>query len=332
MVGTRSKTWTVPGLDCRGDMSILRRIALPIYRWSTRSKRAALARRFDETQQWPAAILFYHRVADRVQNTWSIGCTRFEEQLDLIGSLGTFASLDEIRQEQLSGTRDRLKIAITFDDGYSENMDRAIPELLRRKIPCTYFVATDFVEYSQPFPHDIQRGYPLSPNSKEEIRAIADLGIEIGGHTRSHLDLGQEWQTEKLRRELCDSRKKLQDWTGQSIEYFSFPYGLIHNISQAAIDMIAEAGYKAFVSALGLWNAPGGDSFHMSRIHGDPCTEALRNWLTLDPRRIDRKSPLRYKKPALLNDSLTTKHTRPGNAFPSLEFAINTSFSVQSPQ
>ena len=310
-------------------MSILRRIALPIYRWSTRSKRAEFARRFDETQKWPAAILFYHRVADRIQNTWSIDCARFKEQLDLIGSLGSFASLDEIRMEQLSGRRDRLKVAITFDDGYRENMDTAIPELLRRKIPCTYFVATDFVEYSRPFPQDIQRGHHLPPNSKEEIRTIADLGIEIGGHTRSHLDLGQEWPTEKLRSELCDSRKKLQDWTGQSIDYFSFPYGLIHNISQAAIEMIAETGYKAFVSALGLWNVPGGDSFHLPRMHGDPCTEALRNWLTLDPRRIERQSPLRYEMPALFNDPLLTRRTLPANSFPSIDCAINTSVPVQ---
>ncbi len=284
-------------------MSIFRQFVLPIYRWSTRSKRAELARRFEVTQQWPAAILFYHRVSNQFPNPWSMNRNCFREQLDLIDTIGTFASIDEIRQEQLDGTRDHLKIAITFDDGYSENMDWAIPELVLRNIPCTYFVATDYIENAEPFPHDLQRGRPLTPNTKAEIREMANLGIQIGGHTRSHLDLGQEWPTERLRSELCDSRKKLQDWTGQSIDYFSFPFGLSNNISQSAIDMVAQAGYKAFASAIGGWNFPGSDEFHLPRFHGDPCTEALRNWLTLDPRKIRQRCVLPYKKPTFSDDS-----------------------------
>lgn len=299
-------------------MSIFRQVVLPIYRWSTRSKRAELARSFEETQQWPAAILFYHRVSDHFPNPWSMSRNCFRKQLDLIDSIGTFASLDEIRQEQLNGTRNRLKIAITFDDGYSENMDWAIPELVQRNIPCTYFVATDYVENAQPFPHDIQKGRPLTPNTKAEIREMASLGIQIGGHTRSHLDLGQEWSNERLKSELCDSRKKLQDWTGQPIDYFSFPFGLINHISQPAIDMVAQAGYQAFVSAFGGWNFPGADEFHMLRFHGDRCTEALRNWLTLDPRRIKQRCDLHYKRPTFaINSQAETLPTRNVISFPS---------------
>ena len=312
-------------------MSIFRQIVLPIYRWSTRSKRAELARRFAESQQWPAAILFYHRVSNQFPNAWSMSRKCFREQLDLIDSIGTFASLDEVRQEQLDGTRNRLKIAITFDDGYSENMDWAIPEMVIRNVPCTYFVATDYVENAQPFPHDVQKGRPLTPNTKAEIREMASFGIQIGGHTRSHLDLGQEWPTEKLRSEIRDSRKKLQDWSGQPIDYFSFPYGLINNISQAAIDMVAQAGYKAFASAIGGWNVPGRDEFHMLRFHGDRCTEALRNWLTLDPRRIKQRCDLHYKRPILADDSqVEIRSTGAPNSFPTNTFVPAATAPMQS--
>lgn len=280
-------------------MSILRQIVLPLYRWATAAHRARAVRRFDETQQWPAAILYYHRVANSIPNPWSIRCDRFSEQLDFIDSIADFASLDELRQDQMSQSRDRLKVAITFDDGYGENMEWAIPELVARKIPCTYFVCTDFIENSLPFNHDVQRGFPLRPNTKSEICSMASEGIQIGGHTRSHLDLGQNWPVQKLRSEISDSRKKLQDWTGQSIDYFAFPFGLTKNISQAAIDIVVESGFKAFLSAFNAWNFPKGDELHLSRFHGDPCTETLRNWLTFDPRRLKPIYTLRYQKPTI---------------------------------
>ncbi len=305
-------------------MAILRQIALPIYRWVTRSKRTVFARRFAASQQWPAAILFYHRVANHTSNPWTIGQKRFSEQLDFVDSIADFATLDELRQDQQNQSRLRLKVAITFDDGYSENMEWAIPELVRREIPCTYFVSTDYVENNLPFPHDVQLGQPLRPNSVAEIQQMADSGIQIGGHTRSHLDLGQVWPDERLRSELCDSRKKLQDWTGQSIDYFAFPYGMLDNISQRAIDMVGEAGYRSFVSAYGAWNFPTGDDVHLTRFHGDPCTEALRNWLTFDPRRIEPRDVLRYEKPSHSDVSPPSSSRTPSwenaRSFPEITF------------
>ncbi len=308
-------------------MSFIRQCALPFYRWATQAKREVFARRFTASQQWPAAILFYHRVANQENNPWTISQKHFSEHLDFVDSIADFSSLDEIRQDQRDKTRLSLKIAITFDDGYADNMDWAIPELIRREIPCTYFVSTDFVEGNLSFPHDVERGLALRPNSIAEIRQMAEAGIQIGGHTRSHLDLGRAWTVERLRSELIDSRKKLQDWTGQSVDYFAFPYGLLHNISQPAIDVVIEAGYQAFLSAYGAWNFPNGEDTHLTRFHGDPCAEAVRNWLTLDPRHMEPRSSLVYSKPNSSNgvDSTRsdTEKSMPGHviSFPSIELA-----------
>ncbi len=138
-------------------------------------------------------------------------------------------------------------------------------------------------------------------NTKSEIREMADAGIEIGGHTATHLDLGLNWPRERLIEELSDSRKKLQDWTGQPISFFAFPFGLVKNISQAAIDMVAEAGYVGFLSAYGAWNFPGRDDFHLGRFHGDPCTSAVRDWMTLDPRKLHEQNRLVYERPQLVD-------------------------------
>ncbi len=134
--------------------------------------------------------------------------------MEIARHYGRIVPLDDVIASQLSGVRDELQIAVTFDDGYSENMDWVIPFLLVHKIPATYFVTTDFVESGRSFPHDVERGQKLLPNTIEHIKEMARNGIQIGGHTASHLDLGKYWSKKVLKREIMDSRKKLQDWDG----------------------------------------------------------------------------------------------------------------------
>ena len=279
-------------------MNIRRNLCHRLAPWLTMPSRFRMAGHFNRDKKWPAAILFYHRVANHCPNDWTISNSGFKAHLDMIAKLGSFASLSEIQAEQRSGIRDHRKVAITFDDGYQDNLLWAIPELLRRKIPVTYFVTTNNVEYQRPFAHDLRfHRHPLHVNKKSEIRELAEAGIEIGGHSAEHLDLGQDWSRQRLELELVDTRKRLQDWTGQPIHHFAFPYGHVQNISQAAIDVLYEAGYQSFSSAFGGWNYPGEDTFHLHRFHGDPCTPALRNWLTLDPRKLNLHKSLVYRQP-----------------------------------
>ncbi len=284
-------------------MTTLRENLLNTYEWLTTSTRREIVQQFSESKSWPASVVFYHRVAESIANPWSISTDNFVKHLDLIADLATFASLDDTIRTQKKQIRETHSVAITFDDGYAENLDRAIPELIRRKIPCTYFVTTNHVENQKFFEHDIARKEPLCVNSISEIRWMANNGIQIGGHTASHIDLGKPWPRERLLIEISDSRKKLQDWTGQEIAYFAFPYGFPKNMSQAAIDMVFESGFRAFVSAYGGLNFPGGDSFHISRFHGECGTASLHNWLTMDPRKIGKKCPLKYKMPTQTAES-----------------------------
>jgi peptidoglycan/xylan/chitin deacetylase (PgdA/CDA1 family) len=245
----------------------------------------------------PAAVFFYHRVANTYPNTWTISQRQFANHLRSLQSCSEVVSLAEIQRTQRDGQRSRLQTAITFDDGYEDNCHWALPELVARRLPVTYFVSTSFVESGESFPHDRAAGLPLRPNSVEQIRQWAEAGVEIGGHTHSHLDLGKDHPRSVLRREILDSRHRLQDWTGQPIRFFAFPYGLVENISQAAIDVVVEAGFEGFVSAYGAYNWAGEDGYHLQRIHGDPELSRFLNWLTLDPGKFHARSPLQYQFP-----------------------------------
>lgn len=275
--------------------AIHREIGLTLYRWATARTRARLSASFALQKRFPASVFFYHRVATHSMNGWSIQKKNFERQLDWILKNASLVSLDRVLDSQILGTRAEPMVAITFDDGYAENCEHAIPALIERSIPCTYFVATHFVETGTPFPHDVACGAPLRPNTIEEIISLADQGVQIGAHSHRHIDFGRPLSDEILRAEITDVRKRLQDWTGQAIDYFAFPFGLKHNISQEAIDVVFESGFKCFVSATGGMNWPGQNANHLQRIHGDRGMATLKNWLTYDPRKIRAKSLIEFE-------------------------------------
>jgi peptidoglycan/xylan/chitin deacetylase (PgdA/CDA1 family) len=189
------------------------------------------------------------------------------------------------------GHNRRPTVAITFDDGYADNFSFAIPLLLRHDIPFTYFVASRNVLETHPFDHDVCAGTPLRPNSVEELRSMAAAGVEIGSHTRTHADLGTVSAESELRDQLLGSKDDLEDALDVEIRYFAFPFGLPVNMTTQAFRTAIEAGYHGVCSAYGAYNLPGDDPFHIRRIHADPEMIRLKNWLTIDRRKLTVSDP-----------------------------------------
>lgn len=242
----------------------------------------------------PVMVLFYHRVADHGLNPWTIRTADFLRHLDWLQERFELVSLAEAQQRIASRYNTRACVAITFDDGYAENCEVAIPELIRRQIPVTYFVTLGNALSGEPFPHDVALGRPAAPNSVDQLREMAGSGlIEIGGHTRTHADLGKLRDHERLYDEVVAATDELEQHVGQAIRYFAFPYGLHANLSDAAIQLCRQHGLAGFCSAYGGYNLPGDDPYHLQRIHGDPELARLRNWLTIDPRKL--RGVVRYQ-------------------------------------
>ena len=250
----------------------------------------------------PVMILFYHRVADNWPNPWTISTRQFERHLDWICGRFETISLAEAQQRIRAGKNRRPAVCITFDDGYADNCRSAIPILIRRRIPVTYFVSLDYVLHGCPFPHDEKAGTPLGVNTLSDLRDMARAGVEIGAHTRTHPDLGQVFDEAELYDEIVAARDDLAAEIRHPVRYFAFPYGMPENLSAAAFRMAARAGYEGVCTAYGGYNFPttrnnaasfgAGDpspwtdpSFHLRRIHGDPELVAVKNWLKIDPRK-----------------------------------------------
>lgn len=236
----------------------------------------------------PLIGLFYHRIADAQPNPWTMSFRRFRQQMEWIRRRYAFCTLAEAQARIASGENRTPAVFVTFDDGYAENCEQALPWLLQEGIPFTYFVASRHVLDQQPFAHDVQAGRPLAPNTSEQIRALAEAGVEIGAHTRTHCDLGQVGDEATLADEIVGSQQDLQQMTGRPVRYFAFPFGLPANMSTAAFRVALNAGFAGVCSAYGGYNLPGDDAFHLQRVHGDPSWARFRNWLTGDPLKLKR--------------------------------------------
>jgi glycosyltransferase involved in cell wall biosynthesis len=248
--------------------------------------RAKRLRQLADQGQSPMSVLFYHRVADTHPNTWTISCEEFHRHILLCRNNTEFISLAELQKRSAERFNSQPTSTITFDDGYAENWQFAIPYLIREKIPCTYFVSLGNVLTSTPFPHDKAAGQPLPINTVDELRAMADGGIEIGLHTRTHFDFSRPATPQQIRSEIIEAAAELSDLIGRPIRYFAFPFGLPKQLSPAVIEAVKEAGMQGYCSAYGAYNFPDNDNFHIRRIHGDPDFALFRNWMTYDQRKV----------------------------------------------
>ncbi|MBX3424767.1 MAG: polysaccharide deacetylase family protein [Pirellulales bacterium] len=248
-------------------------------------RRQAGARRAAEGLE-PVIALFYHRVADEHPTDWTISVERFQKQIRWIRERYEIVSLVDAQQRIARGHSSEPVVCITFDDGYADNMQAAIPWLIDQQVPFAYFVATEHVLTGKPFEHDKNVGLKLAPNTPQEIQELARAGVEIGAHTRSHADLGAIADESRLYDEIVGSKHDLELLIERPVRYFAFPFGLRENLSEAAFRIAFHAGFWGVCSAYGGYNLPGDDPFHLQRIHGDPSWSQFCNWLTVDPRKL----------------------------------------------
>lgn len=279
-------------------MPVWKQLLLSLYYHGTYPRRTRDSARRAATGRAPIIVLFYHRIADVNVNRWTTTNAMFARQMSWLQQRFDMVTLAEAQGRMRSGQNTRPAISVTFDDGYAENCDRALPLLIERGIPCTYFVATRHVIEQRPFEHDLAAGSSLAPNTVEQIRALAAAGIEMGAHTRRHANLGAITDSAKLYDELVGGREELADMTGVPVRYFAFPYGQHVNMTGAAFELARQSGFDGVCSAYGGFNFPGDDAFHIQRVHVDNDLIRLKNWVTVDPRKLRKTLRFEYTQTA----------------------------------
>ncbi|MCE5268510.1 MAG: polysaccharide deacetylase family protein [Planctomycetaceae bacterium] len=277
-------------------MPLWKQLLLSLYYHGTLPARWWTCRRLASRDRLPTVVLFWHRVADDRATPWTISNQTFARQVRWLAERFQFVSLAETQRRVREGCNRRPCVCVTFDDGYAENCDQAIPLLIRMGIPCTYFVTLRNVLDGQAFSHDLALGHRLAPNTLDQIRSMAASGIEIGAHTYTHIDLAAINDADSLWQEVVGAKEELQSLLHRDVRYLSFPFGQPANLTPEAFALARQAGYAGACSAYGGYNSPGDDPFHLQRIAVDDAMIHLKNWTTIDPRKL-RTPRYQYQTP-----------------------------------
>src|SRR5215208_1501406 len=108
-------------------------------------------------------ILMYHKVNDIPDNPTTVPVGRFDEQLHQLAALGyRVVGLDAVLDHYTRGLPLPPKaILITFDDGYRDILENALPVLQAHGHSAVIFVPVAYMEDATPLPHEthlIERG------------------------------------------------------------------------------------------------------------------------------------------------------------------------------
>lgn len=217
-------------------------------------------------------ILCYHAVNPLWVDWLSVHPDRFEEHAAWLSSR-QLVHVDQAIGR--SGGSTRQSVAITFDDGFADLYDHALPVVRRYGLPVTvYLVAgtlADGIEVD--WVDTPPANTTLKTLTREQVDEMRESGVRFGSHTWSHPDL-TVIDDAALAREMEWSREALADILGSQVTTIAYPRGRHdYRVRRAA----RKAGYDAGLAL--PWRAePAGDPFCVPRVGiggGDGLT-ALR--------------------------------------------------------
>ncbi len=131
-----------------------------------------------------------------------------------------------------------------------------------------------------PAPDDKRTRCPIA--DPQELLECAELGIEVGNHTSTHVH-GRGLKPEELQSEIVKSRQQLAAMCGTDIRAFSVPYGSESDLTEPLLKTLRESGHKAtfLVHARSnlLRKAP--DIWYRTSLHNEAVSELPRKLTTL---------------------------------------------------
>jgi peptidoglycan/xylan/chitin deacetylase (PgdA/CDA1 family) len=186
-------------------------------------------------------VLCYHAVTGNWDDELAVDPEVFEAQIRSILRAGYVPA----PAEKVVGSSGKL-LHVTFDDAF-RNIRSALDLLLSLGVSATVFACSDLADDGRPLQVGDLGGLRAPPDREgetmvwDELRELAESGVEIGSHTCSHPHL-TELSDAELRRELCDSRERIEDELRRPCAYLAYPFGEHDARVRAASRM---AGYTA---------------------------------------------------------------------------------------
>ncbi|MGZ4481970.1 MAG: polysaccharide deacetylase family protein [Gaiellales bacterium] len=205
-------------------------------------------------------ILFYHRVSvDR--DPLAVTPARFRRQMAYLAEHG-FRVVDVAEAGRLlaSGRRVDRVIGLSFDDGYRDVADHALPALEGYGFSASVFVVPGVIDGRAAFTW--YRRMPPLLGWGEIERLDGGSALRFEAHTLTHPDLTSVPEA-RAREEIAGSKRELEHRLGREVEAFCYPAGLFGRRERA---LVAEAGFRVAVSCEPGINDDATDPLALHRI------------------------------------------------------------------
>jgi peptidoglycan/xylan/chitin deacetylase (PgdA/CDA1 family) len=229
-------------------------------RWLGARARRSLGRAVRRDR--PIPILLYHSISD-APDPWirrfAVTPRTFGRHLDLVAASGATTLTVSAFADALARGPAALPerpVLITFDDGFADFRDAALPALLARDLAATLYATTGFLG---------RRG----PGGARMLdwRDLAEMAwghgaVEIGGHTDSHPQLDIAGPA-RAREEITRCRAQLEDVLGTAPRSFAYPHGY----STAAVRaMVRAAGFDTACAVRNAFSSAADDRLALARL------------------------------------------------------------------
>lgn len=211
-------------------------------------------------------VLLYHSIASTVPDgfqRWTVSPAHFRAQVTALADAG-YQSLtvsDAVHRLDAGKPMPRRPVVVTFDDGFRDFKDAAIPVLTDHSFTATLYVTTGYLGSISYWlgSGDVGR---IPMLADDDVVEIADGGFEVGAHSRSHamLDI---LPTSMLDDEVGACREHLMELTGHPIATFAYPHGYSNGAVRAAV---RRAGFDSAASVHHSLSRAMSERFEIPRV------------------------------------------------------------------
>lgn len=173
-------------------------------------------------------ILMYHHVAPApvpAFEKYTVTSRAFDAQMRMLALLRyTPLTLDALLAARASGRPiPSRSVVITFDDGFQECIENAVPILKKYRMTAIFFLVAGLMGQRSEW-LERERGVTLELADDNTARRLLADGFECGAHSLTHPHLTELTELD-CRRELTESRSRLEKILGQEISHLAYPFG-----------------------------------------------------------------------------------------------------------
>ena len=197
-------------------------------------------RRFRGRETRGPLIVMYHGLG----GTDGLAASDFAQQCDRLAELYTIVPL-QVAARSLGEPRARRLAAITFDDGYQDFAELAVPILQERNLHATLFVPAGQIGGHNEWDEGQRPRRPILDGTG--LRRLNRAAVEVGAHGWSHCRM-RDLTPEALKRETQDAKQRLEEVLEYEVNLFAYPYGQIDDFDLPAQEAVRSAGFVAACS------------------------------------------------------------------------------------